>query len=67
MRVRQCAYTRYVYVNFKTKGNIEEPVNNVHNDHERTDTTARSRVYATAEQKALMDTCIRDGNHATPA
>ena len=57
-----CGCKYYVYVNFKTKkGNIEEPVNNVHNNHERTDTTARSRVYATAEQKALINTCNRDG------
>ena len=54
---RTCGCKYYVYVNFKTKkGNIEELVNNVHNNHERTDTTARSRVYATAEQTLVRET-----------
>jgi hypothetical protein len=59
-KANKCGCKYYVYVNFKRKkGTIEEPVNNVHNNHERTNTPFR--VHATAEQKALMNACIRDG------
>jgi len=33
----------------------------MHNNHERTNATASVRVLATAEQRALNNTCIRDG------
>ena len=59
---RTCGCKYYVFVNFKrTTGTIVEPINNVHNNHERTNPTASARVHATAEQKALINTCIRDG------
>jgi len=62
---RTCGCPYYVYVNFgaKGQGTIEEPVNNTHNDHSRI--ASSSRVRATAQQKIVMDECIRDG--LTPA
>jgi hypothetical protein len=56
-----CGCPYYIYVNFGRRGagSIEECVNNKHNDH--IPIARRARVRATARQKVVLDTCVRDG------